>query len=184
MCIRDSLYRVAAYTGLRLGELRALRWSNVSFEKHVVHVERNFTHGHEGPPKSGRVRSVPLIDAAAKALDGLSRRERFTDADDLVFPNAAGAPFDDTGLRRRFPVALAKAGLKPMRFHDLRHSFGTIAVQAFPLTDVKAFMGHADISTTMIYVHHVPQVDAADRLSRVFAGATGVLEPASVREEA
>jgi hypothetical protein len=50
-------------------------------------------------------------------------------------------------------------------------------VQAFPLTDVKAFMGHADIQTTMIYVHHVPQHDAADRLSRLLderaAGASG-----------
>jgi hypothetical protein len=40
-------------------------------------------------------------------------------------------------------------------------------VQAFPLTDVKAFMGHADIQTTMIYIHHVPQHDAAERLSRL-----------------
>jgi integrase len=45
------------------------------------------------------------------------------------------------------------------------HSFGTLAVQVFPLTDVKAYMGHADIATTMIYVHHVPQVDAAEKLS-------------------
>ncbi len=40
-------------------------------------------------------------------------------------------------------------------------------MQAFPLTDVKAFMGHADIQTTMVYVHHVPQNDAADKLSRL-----------------
>jgi hypothetical protein len=49
----------------------------------------------------------------------------------------------------------------------LRHTFGTIAVPAFPLTGVKAFMGHADIQTTMIYVYHVPQHDAADKLSRL-----------------
>jgi len=49
--------------------------------------------------------------------------------------------------------------------HDLRHTFGTLAVRVFPLTDVKAFMGHADIQTTMLYVHHVPQHDAADKLS-------------------
>jgi hypothetical protein len=54
-----------------------------------------------------------------------------------------------------------------MRFHDLRHTFGTLAVQAFSLTDVKAFMGHADIQTTMIYAHHVPQHDAADKLTRL-----------------
>ncbi len=57
-----ALFRVAAFTGLRLGELRALRWSDVDFSKRLVHVRRNFTHGAEGSPKSGRVRSVPLID--------------------------------------------------------------------------------------------------------------------------
>ena len=47
-------------------------------------------------------------------------------------------------------------------------------MQAFPLSDVKAFMGHADISTTMSYAHHVPQIDAADRLSRLVAAAESV----------
>jgi Phage integrase family len=70
-------------------------------------------------------------------------------------------------LRRRFYKALKAAKLPRMRFHDLRHTFGTLAVQAFSLTDVKAFMGHADIQTTMIYAHHVPQHDAADRLTRL-----------------
>ena len=60
-----------------------------------------------------------------------------------------------------------------MRFHDLRHTFGTTAVQAFPLSDVKAYMGHADISTRMLYVHHVPQVGAAEKLSALVAEGTG-----------
>jgi integrase len=59
---------------------------------------------------------------------------------------------------------------EPIVFHDLRHTFGTLAVQAFALSDVKAMMGHADISTTMIYVHHVPQTDAAARLSALLGG--------------
>ena len=62
--------------------------------------------------------------------------------------------------------ALDAAGLPRMRFHDLRHTFGTLAVQAFPLIDVKAFMVNADIQTTMIYAHHVPEHDAADRSDR------------------
>ncbi len=70
-------------------------------------------------------------------------------------------------LRRRYVTALRRAGLKQLRIHDLRHTFGTLAVQAFALTDVKAYMGHADIQTTMRYVHHVHQHDAADRLSRL-----------------
>ena len=113
---------------------------------------------------------MPLIDPAARALDGLSRRERFTEPDDLVFIGMAGDHFDDSALRRRFVKALDRAGLRGLRFHDLRHTFGTIAVQAFPLTDVKAYMGHADIATTLVYVHFVPQADAAAKLGRVVEG--------------
>ena len=45
---------------------------------------------------------------------------------------------------------------EPITFHDLRHSFGSLAVQVYPVTDVQAFMGHEKIETTMRYVHHVP----------------------------
>ena len=166
-----ALFVTAAFTGLRLGELLALRWVDVDFAKRLVHVRRAYTHRELGPPKSGRVRSVPLIDDVARALDGRSRREHFTGADDLAFPNAVGDPLDDSALRRRFYRALERAGLKRIRFHDLRHSFGTLAVQVFPLSDVKAYMGHADIQTTMVYVHHVPADDAAERLSRAVEGS-------------
>jgi integrase len=61
----------------------------------------------------------------------------------------------------------------------MRHTFGTLAVQAFPLSDVKAYTGHADIQTTMIYVHHVPRHDAAAQLSAI-VGAETTIEAAAV----
>src|SRR5215212_6348218 len=70
-----AIFTVTAFTGLRLGELRALRWEDIDFTNRIVHVRHSFTYGNEGTPKSGKVRSVPLIDQAAKALDDLSRRE-------------------------------------------------------------------------------------------------------------
>jgi integrase len=127
----------------------------------MLHVRRSCTCGREGAPRSGKVRSVPLSDQPAKALEELSRREHWTGEDDLVFVSPLGTFIEESTLRRRFYAALDAAGLPMMRFHDLRHTFGTLAVQAFPLTDVKAFMGHADIQTTMIYAHHVPRHDAA-----------------------
>jgi integrase len=161
-----AVFVVAAYTGLRQGELCALRWGDVDFAKRLVHVRRNLpAHGVEREPKSGTVRSVPLVDRAAAVLDRLSRRERWTGEHDHVFVNALGGPVDHARLRIRFREARDQAGLKRLRFHDLRHTFGTLAVRVFPLTDVKAYMGHADIQTTMLYVHHVPQHDAAERLS-------------------
>ena len=166
-----ALFVTAAFTGLRMSELRALRWRDLDFSKRLVHVRRGFTRWELGDTKSHKVRSVPMIDQVLTALDGLSRRLHFVQDEDLVFPNAVGNFLDDSRLRRRFFKALDRAGLKRIRFHDLRHTFGTLAVQAFPLSDVKAYMGHADIQTTMIYVHHVPQHDAAERLSRTVAGS-------------
>jgi integrase len=166
-----ALFTTAAFSGLRMGELRALRWADVDFEKRLLHAKRSFTRSVLGDPKSHKVRSVPMIDQVAKVLADLSMRDEFTGADDLVFPNSVGNFLDDAKLRRRYLKTLERAGLKRIRFHDLRHTFGTLAVQAFPLSDVKAYMGHADIQTTMIYIHHVPQHDAADKLSRTVRSA-------------
>lgn len=165
---------VAAYTGLRTGELRALRWRDVDFAAATVHVRRNMPAGGvEGMPKSGKVRSVPLVDDAAKALDGLSRCGAFVGEDERVFPNEVGEILGEDALRDALYAALEAAGVDrkgfPARggftFHDLRHTFGTRAVQVFPLHDVQAYMGHADIQTTMRYAHHVPKVDAARRFT-------------------
>ena len=94
-----ALILVAAFTGLRLGELRGLRWRDVNFANKLVHVRRSYTGADEGPPKSGKARSVPLIDTAARALDGLSRRERFTGADDRVFCSPTGGVLDEGQIR-------------------------------------------------------------------------------------
>jgi len=185
-----DVVRVAAYTGLRVGELRALRWRDVDFANATLHVRRNApTSAPAGSklkaPKSRHGRSVPLIDAAATVLDRVSRHLDEhglpTDAEALVFPTREGAMLDDVRIRKAFYRGLDGARLghlrtkdNPMTFHDLRHVFGTIAVRAFPVTDVQAFMGHQSITTTMRYVHHVPRHDAAAKLSAAFAVDLGV----------
>ena len=110
-----AIVTVAAFTGLRLGELRALRWRDVDFAKQTILVRGSFTHGMPGPPKSGRVRSVPLIDHVARALGALSRRERFTEPDDLVFSTPLGEHLSDDQFRDRFYDALEAAGLGDKR---------------------------------------------------------------------
>jgi len=109
----------------------------------------------------------------------VSRREQFTGPDDLVFCDAAGQHLPDAYLRDGFYDALDAAGLAhlrstdnpngPMWFHDLRHTFGTLAVREAPVTDVQHWMGHADVQTTMRYVHYIPQADNAAKLSAAFA---------------
>jgi len=167
-----ALYLTAAYTGLRQGELLALRWQDVDFAGQRVHVRRSWSQAAQAEkvPKSGKVRSVPLVPELIGPLDHLSRREHFTAAEDLVFVSDAGEHLAGWTLRRRYADALARAGLRSVRFHDLRHCFGSVAVRAFPLSDVQAMLGHAHVTTTMRYVHHRPGADDAARLSAAFAG--------------
>jgi hypothetical protein len=126
-------------------------------------VQKNFVRGEEDTPKSHRVRSVPLSDQAFVALDALSRRQHFTGPDDLVFGSDVGRHVLDDDVRAAFYDALEDAELghlrekdDPIVFHDLRHTFGTLAIRRAPVTDVQYWMGHADIQTTMRYVHYVP----------------------------
>jgi integrase len=172
-----ALIRVAAYTGLRQGELRALRWREVDFATANVHVPRNQpAHGDEKKPKGRRRRSTPLWDQPAAELERLSRRGYLTRPDDRVFVSPTGNVLDDKDVRLSFYAAIDAASLghlreqeEPITFHDLRHTFGTLAVQIYPLTDVRAYMGHEDVDTTMIYVHFVPKTDAAAKGSAFIA---------------
>ena len=138
---------VAAYTGLRTGELRALQWGDIDFVGTTIRVHRNMPVGGElGTPKSGKARSVPLTDDAAKELDQLSRRERFTGAGDRVFVNEVGSGLGEDTLRKALYAAMAAADIDRkafpagggFTFHCLRHTFGTMAVQVWPLHDVQA----------------------------------------------
>jgi integrase len=114
-----TLFLTAAFTVLRLGELLALRWCDLDFARQAIRVRRSFTaHGGMSSPKSGRVRSVPLVSDVAQALAALGTRELFTDEDDLVFPGVTGDPQDGSSLRLRYKAALSRAGLRALRFHD------------------------------------------------------------------
>jgi integrase len=165
-----ALYLVAAFTGLRQGELFALRWRDVDFSLARIHVRENFSGKRLKRPKSQKVRSTPMSDDVMTALDKLSRREDWTGPDDLVFPAADGDHLDDMAVRRAFYKALEAAGLHRVRFHDLRHTFGTVAAQKLPPVTLQAYMGHASYQTTERYLHHSPAVEDAAKLTEAFGG--------------
>lgn len=168
------IYRVAAYTGLRQGELLALRWDCVDFVGGLVHVRRNFTGGREKAPKGKRVRSVPMMSAVIDTLASLKEREHFTADGDLVFCSETGGHLDHFELRKRFYAALERAGLRRIRFHDLRHAFGTAAIQKLDPYAVQSYMGHQHYSTTQRYLHHKPRREDAAALAEAFRRSAGV----------
>ena len=84
---------------------------------------------------------------------------------------------DGSALYRRYREIQTAAGVRPLRFHDLRHTFGTQAIASGAhVMDVKEWMGHRHLSTTMRYVHHQPRHEAAERLGRHFTGAASELD--------
>jgi integrase len=102
-----AVFLTAAFTGLRMGELLALRWRDVDFTGNAVRVRASYYLGQLTTPKSGKVRAVPLAPAVAAALAPLSQRQDWVGDDDLVFvgPPAATSmgPRSAAGTRRRLP---------------------------------------------------------------------------------
>jgi integrase len=110
-----AVFLTAAFTGLRVGELLALRWRDIDSAGSVVRVRASYYLGQLMTPKSGKVRAVPLAPAVASALALLSRREHWTGDDDLVFVGAAGGYLDGSALRRRYKAALTVPDRQPAR---------------------------------------------------------------------
>jgi integrase len=170
-----ELVRIAAYTGLRLGELLALRWRDVDFKGSVLTISRAMSAGVETTTKSGRVRRVPLPAQASDALQRLRQRSDFTAPTEFVFVDRVGRPVNSVTLRKRFKQARDAVGARPLRFHDLRHTYGSLlAAAGVDLVTIKETMGHSALSTTGRYLHARPASEQAAAFTRAFgAGGSG-----------
>jgi integrase len=153
------IYRAAAMTGLRQGELIALRWRDLDWSASRVRVRQSYGRGEFTTPKSRRgSRSVPLADELAAALERHYQGSRFRADDDLVFAHpSTGGPLDRSKVRKRFKSAVAATPVREVRFHDLRHTFGTrMAATGVPMRTLQEWMGHRSTKTTEIYADYSP----------------------------
>jgi integrase len=132
-------------------------------------VRSSYAAGQLTTPKSGKVRSIPMAPDVAEALARLGQRRDWVGDDDLVFPGEAGSYLDGSALRRRYGADLARAGRRPLRFHDLRHTFETRMIAKADIRRVQEWMGHADVQTTMRYLHYAPRADDAALVAQAFA---------------
>ncbi len=163
------MFLTAAFTGLRLGELLALRWRDVDFAGEAIRVRRSFTaHGGMSTPKSGRVRSVPMVPAVAQAIAGLADRERSTGDEDLIFPGITGAPQDGNSLRKRYKKALAAAGCGRCASTTCVTRSARSRSRRAEVPAVQVWMGHANIQTTMRYIHYRDRGAEARLLAEAF----------------
>jgi integrase len=176
-------FLAALRSGLRKGELIALKWGDIQFGEsgedpnRYILVQRNWSFGRFTTTKSKKSRRVDLskqlrtalLDLRDSRLLSAMMAGRTSVADDLVFPSQAGTVIKpDNIVPRYMEPALLAAGLRHFRFHDLRHTFGSLLIQdGASLAYVKEQMGHSSIQITVdTYGHLIPGADIAwvDRL--------------------
>jgi integrase len=170
--LERTLYLTAAMTGLRQAELIGLRWRDIDWLGQRIRVRQTYVRGEFKTPKSLRGRrGVPMAIRVARELEGYFLSSIFQGDDDLVFANpSTGGPLDRSKVRKRFQAACRRAGVRVVRFHDLRHTFGTrvAASSDVSLRTLQEWMGHRDPKTTLIYADYQPDPREATIVSNAF----------------
>lgn len=164
-----AIFLTAAFTGLRRGELIALQWRSVRFEQSTIRVRANYSTGVLDTPKSGKVRTVPMVGAVADRLTALMESSDHTAPTDPVFPGAEGKYLDGSALTKRFAKATKRAGVRHFPLHSLRHYFGSYAATKGSIVQVQSWMGHSDLKTTARYLHAVSKATDAALLAEAFS---------------
>jgi len=181
----QALYLTALATGLRQGELLALRWQDVDFDTRRLWVRHTLARVDGAlvllEPKTDRSRRMVVMPdvtvAALRAHRTRQRMERLVAGSrwhdtDHVFTTTIGTPIEAARVTRSFHAALQRAGLPRSRFHDLRHAAATYLLgQGFTLEDVKTLLGHSSITLTSNTYGHVLE----RRQAQVAAGMDAVL---------
>lgn len=182
--IDRALYLTAAMTGLRQGELCALRWQDVDWPSARIRVRQNYVLGEFGTPKSKRsTRSVPMADQVGGELDRLYVTAGKPSDGALVFADPlTGGPLDKAAILRRYRKALKAAKLDERhRFHDLRHTFGTaMAGAGVPMRTLQEWMGHRDQQTTLRYADYAPSAHEAAFVEAAFSRPAVAASPDEV----
>jgi integrase len=184
-----SLLLCALRTGMRLGELLGLQWGDIDFQGRFIEVRRSLVEGGRIElPKNGKIRRVDLSLLLGETLEKLRVRRAeealakgWKQVPEWVFCNEEGRPIWKSDFERRvFHKALEKAGLRRIRFHDLRHTFASRLLQnGESIVYVKDQLGHHSIKVTVdVYGHLVPGANkaAVDRLDQQALAALAALE--------
>ncbi len=176
---------------MREGELIGLQWGDVDFSGRLIEVRRNVRRGRITTPKNGKTRRVDMSLQLTNTLERLlaqRKAEALKKGESLdavteswVFTTPQGTQLDPDNLRKRvFYCALSMAGLRRVRFHDLRHTYASLLIQqGESLAYIRDQLGHHSIQITVdTYGHLVPggnrqAVDKLDDIGRPDIGESG-----------
>ena len=169
---REALYNIAVKTGMRQGELLALKWSDLDWKRGTIRVQRQVQRiPGEGmvfraPKTKASLRTIQLGEQTLDTLRNQRTRlelekavagERWQEHN-LIFPSTVGTPMGASNLLKDFKKQLEKAKLRDIRFHDLRHTAASLMLNyGVPVLVVSKILGHSKTSTTLdVYGHLIP----------------------------
>jgi integrase len=172
------LLATALMTGLRQSELLALKWRSVNFADQVIHVRSALDRsGREVPPKTQHaVRDVILMPALAEALQRHRDGSRFKAPDDYVFASQVGTALHWRNVSpRALKPAVMRAGIEPLRWHDLRHCFASMLIgSGANISFLSRQLGHGSADITLrVYAHLVDRAEQAQRTRDLLEAALG-----------
>lgn len=175
-----AIFALATMAGPRMSEIRALRVRDVDFKAKRLRFVQGYTDdGGFASVKGHELRSVPLPGSLAERLRPFCEGR---EDDELVFrPERGAQAICGSALYRRFVAASDAAGLRRIRFHDLRHSFGTQAISRFDVYTVQRWLGHKSITTTEKYLHFREDADAAQAMDDLWAAPTSAPDSGGLR---
>ena len=157
------LYLTALNTGMRRGELCGLKWDRVNLAVRQITVTRTLDRYRlKESTKSGKKRVVPMNQEVHGLLSGLWKAQ----GSEFIFREEDGSPIDVVHLDRRFKAAQRRAGVQPIRFHDLRHTFAShFMMKGGNVYDLQKILGHSTVKMTERYAHLSPtHLDDAIRI--------------------
>ena len=169
-------------TGMRLGEVLALKWGDIDWGQKFIKVQRTYKRGRFDKTKTKKNRRVDMSDELILHLKALLTRRKkealvsgHSEPIELIF-HRNEKPMEQNHARRVFKRILTKAGMRDMRFHDIRHTFASLLLsKGASLVYVKEQLGHSSIQTTVdIYGHLIPSSnrDAVNKLDSTQPSAT------------
>jgi integrase len=183
-----SVVSIAVLTGMKIGEILALRWKRIDLLGATLAVAENYSSGEFGPPKTKRSRRViPISSALRRVLDAQHALVNPASPEELVFRTPKGTSLNDKNLyNRELAPACDRIGQPRISWHSFRHTHATLLhANGESLKTAQALLGHSDLETTLnVYTHTVSdsQRDAVERVAGVlFSDVLSSVAPAVAR---